>query len=162
LRNPAARIINVAMEGLGREANPSAEVLESLSPLIKRRALIRAALLASTTSALGPAFSFAQGILSGLTPAARGEDGSTFLTDPNWKAAFLNEHQNESLISLSDVIIPATGTPGAKEAQVNCYLDLLLSVQPGEFQPQCVEALAFIDEESQCCSIQSRSTALCP
>jgi hypothetical protein len=110
------------MEGLGREANPSAEVLESLSPLIKRRALIRAALLASTTSALGPAFSFAQGILSGLTPAARGEDGSTFLTDPNWKAAFLNEHQNESLISLSDVIIPATGTPGAKEAQVNCYL----------------------------------------
>jgi Gluconate 2-dehydrogenase subunit 3 len=150
------------MEGLGREANPSAEVLESRSPLIKRRALIRAALLASTTSALGPAFSFAQGILSGLTPAARGEDGSTFLADPNWKAAFLNEHQNESLISLSDVIIPATGTPGAKEAQVNCYLDLLLSVQPGEFQPQCVEALAFIDEESQCCSIQSRSTALCP
>jgi Gluconate 2-dehydrogenase subunit 3 len=162
LRKPAARIINVAMEGLGREANPSAEVLESLSPLIKRRALIRAALLASTTSALGPAFSFAQGILSGLAPAARGEDGSTFLTDPDWKAALLNEHQNESLISLSDVIIPATGTPGAKEAQVNCYLDLLLSVQPGEFQPQCVEALAFIDEESQCCSIQNRSTALCP
>jgi len=118
--------------------------------------------LASTTSALGPAFSFAQEILSGLTPAARGEDGSTLLTDPNWKAAFLNEHQNESLISLSDLIISATGTPGVKEAQVNCYLDLLLSVQPGEFQPQCVEALVFIDEENQCCSIKSRSTALCP
>jgi len=99
--------------------------------------------LASTTSALGPAFSFAQAVLSGLTPAARGEDGSTFLTEPNWKTAFLNEHQNESLMSLSDVSIPATGTPGAKEAQVNGYLDLLLSVQPGEFQPQCVEALAF-------------------
>ena len=76
LDEPAASIINFAMESLGCEANPSAEVLESLSPLIKRRDLIRAALLASTTSALGPAFSFAQGILSGLTPAARGENGS--------------------------------------------------------------------------------------
>ena len=104
--------------------------------------------MASTTSALGPAFSFAQAISSGLTPAARDEDGSTFLTDHNWKAAFLTEHQNETLSSLSDVIIPATETPGAKEAQVNRYLDLLLSVQPGEFQRQFVEALAFIDEES--------------
>jgi hypothetical protein len=112
------------MQSLGREANASAEVLESLPFLVKRRDVIHAALLASTTSALGPAFSFVQAILSGLTPAARGEDGSTFLTDPNWKATFLNEHH---LMFLSDVIIPATETPGAKEVQVNRYLDLLLS-----------------------------------
>jgi hypothetical protein len=80
----------------------------------------------------------------------------------NWKAALLNEDQNETFLSLSDVIIPATETPGTKEAQVNRYLDLLLSVQPGEFQRRFVEALALIDGESQCCSIQSRSTTLCP
>jgi len=117
--------------------------------LINRRDLIRAALFASAASALGPQFSFAQAISAGLTPAARGEDGSKVLTDPNWKAVFLNDHQNETLIALSDVIIPATDTPGAKAALVNRYLDLLLSVQPVEFQTQFVDALAFIDTESQ-------------
>lgn len=118
-------------------------------PLINRRDLIRAAFFASAASALGPQFSFAQAISAGLTPAARGEDGSKVLTDPNWKAVFLNDHQNETLIALSDVIIPATDTPGAKAALVNRYLDLLLSVQPVEFQTQFVDALAFIDTESQ-------------
>jgi hypothetical protein len=113
-------------------------------PLINRRDLMRAALFASAASALGAQFSFAQAISAGLTPAARGEDGSKILTDPNWKAVFLNEHQNETLIALSDVIIPSTDTPGAKAALVNRYLDLLLSVQT-----QFVNALAFIDTESQ-------------
>ena len=133
----------------GREANPSDETLLSPSPLINRRDLLRAALFASGASALGPAFSFAQAVSSNLTPAARGEDGSKFLADPDWKAIFLNERQNETLIVLSDVIIPATDTPGAKEALVNRYLDLLLSVQPVEFQKQFLEALSFIDIESQ-------------
>ena len=138
-----------AMEIPGNEATPSARGLRSPSPLINRRDLIRAALFASAASVLGPAFSFAQAVSSDLTPAARGEDGSKFLTNPNWKAAFLNDQQNESLIALSDVIIPATDTPGAKGALVNRYLDLLLSVQPPEFQREFVDALAFIDSESQ-------------
>jgi hypothetical protein len=118
-------------------------------PLINRRELIRAALFSSAASALGAQFSFAQAISAGLTPAARGEDGSKVLTDPNWKAVFLNDHQNETLIAMSDVIIPSTDTPGAKAALVNRYLDLLLSVQPVEFQTQFVDALAFIDTQSQ-------------
>jgi hypothetical protein len=137
------------MKVRSHDATHPATEPEPPSPLINRRDLVRAALFASAASALGPAFSFAQAVSSGLTPAALGEDGSKFLTDPNWKAAFLNDQQNETLIALSDVIIPATATPGAKEAMVNRYLDLLLSVQPAEFQRQFVDALAFIDSESQ-------------
>ena len=133
----------------GNEATPSAPGLRSPSPLINRRDLIRAALFAGAASALGPAFSFAQAVSSELTPAARGEDGSKFLANPNWKAAFLNDQQNETLIALSDVIIPATDTPGAKDALVNRYIDLLLSVQPLEFQREFLDALDFIDSESQ-------------
>jgi hypothetical protein len=135
------------MEISGPEASP--EKLRSPSSLIKRRDLLRAALFASAASALGPAFSFAQAISSDLTPAARGENGAAFLTDANWKAVFLDDQQNETLIALSAVIIPATNTPGAKEALVDRYLDLLLSAQPVEFQKQFLEALAFIDNESQ-------------
>jgi hypothetical protein len=137
-----------AMEISENEPDSSPKPQRS-SSLFNRRDLIRAALVAGTTSALGPAFTFAQAISSGLTPAALGEDGSKFLTDPNWKLAFLNDHQNETLIALSEVIIPATDTPGAKEALVNRYLDLLLSVQGATFQQRFVDALAFIDSESQ-------------
>ncbi len=130
-------------------ATSSITSLQTPSALIGRRELLRAALFASAASALGPSFSFAQAVSSGLTPAARGEDGSKILTDPNWKAVFLNDHQNETLITLSEIIIPATDTPGAKEALVNRYLDLLLSAQPAEFQKEFVDALAFIDDESR-------------
>jgi hypothetical protein len=128
---------------------PSASRLRSPSTLINRRELIRAALFSSAASALGPSFSFAQALSLELTPAARGEDGSQYLADPDWKPAFLNQQQNETLIVLSDVLIPATDTPGAREAMVNRYLDLLLSVQPAKFQQQFVDALNFIDSESQ-------------
>jgi Gluconate 2-dehydrogenase subunit 3 len=135
------------MEIPGREAPSSSP--RSLLPFVNRRELLRGALYASVASALGPAFSVAQAISAELTPAAKGEDGSKYLTDPNWKLAFLNDQQNETLIVLSDVIIPATDTPGAKEALVNRYIDLILSVQPAEFQKQFTDGIAFIDSESQ-------------
>jgi glucoside 3-dehydrogenase (cytochrome c) hitch-hiker subunit len=137
------------MRLLSQEATQSDAKPQDTSPLINRRDLLRAALFASAASALGPAFSFAQAVDAGLTPAARGEDGAAFLTDPNWKTAFLNDQQNETLIALSEVIIPATDSPGAKEALVNRYIDLLLSVQPAEFQQQFVEALSFMDSAGQ-------------
>lgn len=137
------------MDNSGLDATSSPPKPRSSAPLINRRDLIRAALFASAVSALGPAFSMAQAVHSDLTPAARGEDGSKFLTDPNWKPVFLNPQQNETVIVLSDVIIPATDTPGAKEALVNRFLDLMVSAQPAEFQQQFVNALSFIDDESQ-------------
>jgi gluconate 2-dehydrogenase gamma chain len=137
------------MQTSGLEATSSSSKPRSSTPLINRRDLIRAALFASAVSALGPAFSLAQAVHSDVTPAARGEDGSKFLTDPNWKPVFLNPQQNETLSVLSDVIIPATDTPGAKEALVNRFLDLMVSAQPAEFQQQFVNALSFIDSESQ-------------
>lgn len=114
-----------------------------------RRQLIRAALFAGAASVLGPSFSLSQAINSGLTAAARGEDGSKVLSDPNWKPIFFDEHQNETVIALGEVIIPATGSPGAKDALVNRFIDLLLSAQPAEFKKQFTDALTFMDAESQ-------------
>jgi len=39
----------------------------------------------------------------------------------------LNPHQNETLVTISDLIIPATETPGAKAARVNEFIDAILS-----------------------------------
>jgi hypothetical protein len=133
----------------GLEVIQPAETPQPISAHLNRRDLIRAALLAAAASALGPSFSLAQAIESGLTPAARGEDGAAFLADPDWKPAFLDNQQNETLVVLGDVIIPATDTPGAKAALVNRYIDLLVSVQPADFQEEFVAALKTVDSESQ-------------
>jgi gluconate 2-dehydrogenase gamma chain len=48
----------------------------------------------------------------------------------------LDPHQNATVVTISELIIPATDTPGAKEAKVNEFIDLLLSewFEPAETQ----------------------------
>jgi len=147
LSNPGTTIIIREVE-FPPEVVLSEKKSQLRSFLISRRALIRSALALSATTAMR-GLPFAQAVEAGLTPAARGEDGSKFLSDPNWKPTFLNDQQNETLIALSDVIIPTTDTPGAKEALVNRFLDLLLSIEPAESQRQFTGALASMDRESQ-------------
>jgi hypothetical protein len=55
-------------------------------------------------------------------PAAWAEQAAK----PDWKPSFLDDHQNETVIALTDIILPATDTPGAKAAHVNRYIDLYL------------------------------------
>jgi len=121
---------------------------------MKRRELLRASVITGATAALGSSLSIAQTATqtppptSELTPAQRGVDASNDLAAPGWKPLFLDEHQNETLIVLSDLIIPATDTAGAKEALANRYIDLLLAAEPRESQKAFLNSLGFIDGES--------------
>jgi hypothetical protein len=79
----------------------------------RREAIHRmAALLGGTMSA-----PLVAGMLSGCQPSG-GSD---------WAPQTLTAHQNELVIALSELIIPATDTPGAKAAQVNRFIDLMLT-----------------------------------
>jgi len=118
---------------------------------MKRRELIRAGVLSgAVAAALRPRLASAQGVSpsSELTPAQNGVDASKDLAAPGWKPLFLDEHQNETLIALSDLIIPATDTPGAKEALVNRYIDLVLAADTHENQREFLNNLAYLDGES--------------
>jgi len=75
-------------------------------------------------------------------------DASKELARADWKPAFLDEHQNETLIILSDLIIPRTDTPGAKEALVNRFIDRLLAAEPPDTQREFLESLASLDGEA--------------
>lgn len=74
-----------------------------------------------------------------------GYDASAELAQTDWKPVFLNAHQNETLTVLSDAIIPATDTPGAKAALVNRFLDLVMSAEPRETQQEFLTSLAWLD-----------------
>ena len=82
----------------------------------------------------------AAGMAAGATPDAlarefpAGYDTSKELARSDWTPAFLDEHQNETLIALSDLIIPKTDTPGAKEALVNRFIDQVLAAESAQDQ----------------------------
>ena len=121
---------------------------------MKRREMLRASVLAGAAAALRPALGNAQSAAqsaaqpSELTPAQSGVDASKEFEGPGWKPLFLDEHQNETLIVLSDLIIPATDTPGAKEALVNRYIDLVLAAETRETQQAFLNSLGYLDSES--------------
>src|SRR5882724_3532559 len=123
---------------------------------MKRRELIRRGVFAGAVAALRPGLGMAQNGSqatgsagpSELTPAQSGVDASKELAGPGWKPLFLDEHQNETLIVLSDLMIPATDTPGAKEALVNRYIDLVLAAETSEVQRAFLNSLGFVDGES--------------
>src|SRR5207237_10728956 len=86
---------------------------------MNRRELLRAGVLASAAAALPRTPPLAQNTAPSpeLTPAQSGVDASKDLAAPGWKPLFLDAHQNETLIVLSDLILPATDTPGAKRSE---------------------------------------------
>jgi hypothetical protein len=76
--------------------------------------------------------------------------GSALPPDPalsakDWRPIFFDSHQSETLVVLSDLIIPETDTPGAKAAQVNRFIDLLLGAEAPEEQKRYLEALSWLD-----------------
>lgn len=122
---------------------------------MKRREMIRATIFGgAAAAAVGPQLIAAQNAtqnaaaLSELTPAQSGVDASKDLSAPNWKPLFLDEHQNETLVVLCDMIIPATDTPGAKEALANRYIDLVLAAETPENQRAFLNSLSYLDGES--------------
>jgi hypothetical protein len=76
-------------------------------------------------------------------------DASKELAQSDWKPTFLGDHQNETLIVLSDLIIPETDTPGAKAALVNRFLDRLLGAETHDNQQSFLNSLAYLDGESR-------------
>jgi len=65
-------------------------------------------------------------------------------TSASWKPLFLNQQQNESLVTLSESIVP-----GSAQARVNRFIDLLLSVDTTENQKKFVASLTAIEGEAQ-------------
>lgn len=62
-----------------------------------------------------------------------------------WKPDVFDAHQNETVIALSDLILPGTDTPGAKAARVNQYIDLLLRDGPAEQRELFLQGLGWMD-----------------
>jgi hypothetical protein len=108
---------------------------------MNRRELLRNSLLAMGVLAVNPR--------AGARIFAAGEDAFVELERADWTPGFLNAQQNETLTALSDVIIPATDTPGAKVALVNRFLDLVIAAEPATVQKDFLDSLEWFDTGAQ-------------
>ena len=111
---------------------------------MNRRQLLRNSLL----GAVGAATAFTERPAKALE-FPPGYDASKELARADWKPVFLSDHQNETLLVLSDVIIPETDTPGAKAALVNRFIDLLLAAEARDVQQSFLNSLAYLDASAR-------------
>ena len=66
-----------------------------------------------------------------------------------WAPKVFDAHQNDTVVVLSELIIPQTDTPGAKAAKVNEFVDLVLSDASESDRKQFLKGLAWMDARSQ-------------
>jgi hypothetical protein len=66
------------------------------------------------------------------------------MASADWKPLFLNASQNEALVALSEIMVP-----GSAKAQVNRFIDLLLSVDTPANQKNFSASISAMDDESQ-------------
>ena len=66
-----------------------------------------------------------------------------------WAPKVFNPRQNELVITLAELIIPETDTPGAKAAKVNEYIDMVLAEAKPELREKFLQGLAWVDARSE-------------
>jgi hypothetical protein len=66
-----------------------------------------------------------------------------------WAPKVFDAHQNETVVVLSEMIIPQTDTPGARAAKVNEFVDLVLDDASESDRKQFLKGLAWMDARSQ-------------
>lgn len=67
----------------------------------------------------------------------------------DWKPLAFDAHQNATVVTLTDLIIPATDTPGAKAVNANRYIDLFLADGPDAQRTAFLEGLAWLDQHAR-------------
>jgi glucoside 3-dehydrogenase (cytochrome c) hitch-hiker subunit len=70
----------------------------------------------------------------------------------NWAPRTLTAHQNDLVVALAELIIPQTDTPGAKGANVNRFIDQVLTDAQPAVRESFVRGLTWIDTRSRALS----------
>ena len=101
---------------------------------MERRDWLKTAVLGSGAAAASP-------LVTQIAPVAAAEAG----TAGEWTPLLFDEHQNETVVALAELIIPETDTPGAKAAKVNEYIDLMLHDVDPDKGHEFLKGLGWLD-----------------
>lgn len=77
-------------------------------------------------------------------------NGCQASTSESWTPRTLNADQNEMVVTIGQIIIPETDTPGAKAAHVNRFIDAMLTDwYPAEKRDSFLEGLGRVNERAK-------------
>lgn len=110
---------------------------------VTRREMVRRLLAAAGAGTAGPLVAASHPIHELFRNAAVLEEAGN-LAAADWRPLVLNAQEDETLSALAERIVP-----GSTKAQVNRFIDLLLSVDTAEHKQKFAESLAAFEAGSQ-------------
>lgn len=114
---------------------------------IGRRQAIRA--LASGAVAAVTSPSWVESLTALARQQAHTHAAAAVIAAQDWAPRTLTAHQNEQVAVLTELIIPATDTPGARAANVNRFIDQVLTDAQPQVRASFVRGLTWIDARSR-------------
>jgi glucoside 3-dehydrogenase (cytochrome c) hitch-hiker subunit len=115
-------------------------------PGIGRREAVRRLALGGLGSAALPAWAEPLVALADARPHGH---QATPAPGTAWKPKLLDAHQDATVSAISELIIPATETPGAQAALVNQFIDGVLAAAAEPEQREFLRGLRFVDGRSR-------------
>ncbi len=111
----------------------------------------RRALKTLGTAAMGAATSslWVETLTALARQQAHDHAAQTAAAAADWTPKVLTARQNETVVVLTELIIPETTTPGAKAARVNRFVDAVLAEAKPEDRETFLRGLAWIDDRSR-------------
>jgi len=114
---------------------------------IGRRQAIRS--LASGAVATVASASWVESLTALARQQAHAHAAAAVIAAQNWAPRTLTPHQNELVVALSELIIPATDTPGAMAVNVNRFIDQVLTDAQPQVRASFAQGLTWIDARSR-------------
>ena len=112
-----------------------------------RRQAIRALAAGAAGAAASAGWVESLAALSRQQAHAHAADAAIAAQD--WTPKTLTAQQNELVAALTELVIPATDTPGAKAARVNRFVDQVLTDAPAAVRGSFTKGLTWIDARSR-------------
>ena len=109
---------------------------------MKRRDILKSALLGTGAAVSGTAAGHSH---TSVAPVSAASAAAAASASEAGKPLLFDAHQSETVTMLSDLIIPATDTPGAKQAGVTAYIDLILNDGEAAAREEFLSGLGWLD-----------------
>lgn len=110
---------------------------------INRREMVRRLMVAGGAGFALPGIAEGHPVAAHLANHGQTANDASAIAKADWSPAFLDQHQSETLEVMGERIIP-----GSSRAQVNRFIDLLLSVDTQEAQKKFIASLSAFEAES--------------
>jgi hypothetical protein len=117
---------------------------ETIGQKLTRREMVEKLLAGIAAGAAWPLIASSHPIHQHLKNGATLDRAAEAQRSAFWKPLFLSQRQNETLVTLSESMVP-----GSAKAQVNRFIDLLLSVDTTENREKFVASLTAVESEAQ-------------